>query len=79
MDSLSLSAPLTRTLTRRGQDWPQNSHAQGRAGRRLGCLGRGVLSDLVGGEYVKGSHYYKAHTVGLNTEHTSLWMKICAI
>lgn len=79
MDSLSLSAQLTRTLTRRGQDRPRNSHAQGRTGRRLSCLGRGVLCDLVGGKYVKGSHYCMAHTMGLNTEHASSRMKTCII
>lgn len=72
MDSLSLSAQLTRTLTRWGQDQPWNSHVQGRTGRRLSCLGKGVLCDLVGGKYVKGSHYDMAHTMGLNTEHTNM-------
>lgn len=71
MDSLSLSAQLTRTLTQWGQDWRRNSHTQGRTGRRLSCLGSGVLCDWEGGEYVKGSHYDTAHTMGLNAEHTS--------
>lgn len=79
MDSLSLSAQLTRTLTRWGQDQPWNHHTQGRTGHRLSCLGSGVLCDLVGGKYVKGSHYDMAHSKGLNIECTSSRMKTCII
>lgn len=67
MAPLSLSAQLTHTLTHQGQDQPGNSRARGRTGRRLSCLGRGVLCDMVGGECVKGSHYDMEHTLRLHT------------
>lgn len=56
----------SHTLTHQGQDQPGNSRAQGRAGRRLSCLGRGVLCDMVGGECAHGGHYDTAHTMRLS-------------
>lgn len=57
----------SHTLTHQGQDQPGNSRAQGRTGRRLSRLGRGVLCDMVGGECAHGGHYDTAHTMRLST------------